>query len=315
MNKLLAVLCAFLIAASSGVARAGVALNPDVTVTGGVIHLGDFFTNAGADAQATVAAAPALGMRATYSAAWLGALARAHHLAWAPASEFDQAAVIRASRYIDADTIAHRLLEAMAPSIAGGDAVIHLDNPALRLLVPAEADDGVAVEGVTLDARTGRFSAFVSAPPGAADAQRLRVSGRLIVEIAIAVPNHVIAINEVLTARDIERINFPRERLALDTITDVGQLVGKSAAHMLRAEQPVRAGDVQEPVLVRKGDLVIIELRSPTMELSAQGKALEDGAAGSSIRVTNTQSNRTIDVTVTGPDLVRAGLREKFAAR
>lgn len=315
MNRFVAAICALLIVTVSAVAHAAVMLNPNVTVTGGIIRLGDLFANAGAHAKDPVADAPALGMRATYSAAWLGAVAQEHKLAWRPASDFDQASVIRAGRYIDGDTIAHRLLEAMAPSVAGGDAEVRLDNPSLRLFVPAEADDNMAVDGLNLDGRSGRFSAFVSAPPGAADAQRLRVSGRLIIEIAVAVPSHAIAANDVLTATDIERIKLPRERLALDTITDASQLIGKSAVHVLRADQPVRAGDVQDPIIVHKGDLVTIELRTPTMELSAQGKALENGAAGNSIRVTNTRSNRAIDVTVTGPDLARAGSPDRLAAR
>ena len=315
MTKLLAALFALSIALSPAVAQAGVTLKPEVTVTGSVVHLGDLFADAGAAAKDPIAAAPPPGMRTTYSAAWLRAVASEHHLAWSPASDFDQAAVTRATRSIEAETIAHRLLEAMAGSAAGGDAEIKLDNPAARLLVPAEASDALAVDGLTLDARTGRFSAFVSAPPGTPDAQRLRVSGRLVVEVSIAVPSRAVAMNEVLGAADIATITLPRSRLASDTLTEASQLIGKSAVHVLRPDQPVRAGDVQAPLLVRKGDLVTIALRTPNMELTAQGKALEDGAAGANIRVTNTQSKRVIDVTVDGPGLVRASLLAKLAAR
>ena len=313
--KFLAALFALSIALAAGTARADVTLKPEVTVTGSIVHLGDLFANAGAAAKDPVAAAPPLGMRATYSAAWLRAVASEHHIAWSPASDFDQAAVTRATRSIEAETIAHRLLEAMAGSAAGGNAEIKLDNPAARLLVPAEAGESLAVDGLTLDARTGRFSAFVSAPPGAPDAQRLRVSGRLVVQVSVAVPSRAVAMNEVLGAADIETITLPRSRLAPDTLTEASQLIGKSAVHVLRPDQPVRAADVQAPLLVRKGDLITIELRTPNMELTAQGKALEDGAAGASIRVTNTQSKRVIDVTVEGPGLVRAGLLAKLAAR
>ncbi|MGH7032171.1 MAG: flagellar basal body P-ring formation chaperone FlgA [Stellaceae bacterium] len=315
MTRFLSALFALSIAVAAVSARAGVTLKPEVTVTGSVVHLGDLFADAGAAARDPVAAAPPLGMRTTYSAAWLRAIASEHHLAWSPASDFDQAAVTRAARSIEAETIAHRLLEAMAGSAAGGDAEIKLDNPAARLLVPAEAGDALAVDGLTLDARTGRFSAFVSAPPGAPEARRLRVSGRLVVEVSVAVPSRAVAMNEVLGAADIETITLPRSRLAPDTITDASQLIGKSAVHVLRPDQPVRAGDVQAPLLVRKGDLITIELRTPNMALTAQGKALEDGAAGASIRVTNTQSKRVIDVMVEGPGLGRAGLLAQLAAR
>ena len=315
MTRSLAALFALVMALSPGAARAAVMLNPAVTITGGVVRLGDLFANAGAEAKDPVAAAPALGMRATYSAAWLRAIASEHHLAWAPASDFDQAVVTRASRYIEEDTIERRLLDAMSSSTAGNDAELRLDNPAIRLLVPAEASDALAIDGLNLDARTGRFSAFISATTDAPGAQRLRVTGRLVVEVTVAVPNRAIATNEILGRSDVEQIKLPRERLALDTLTNASQLIGKSAVHVLRADQPVRAGDVQEPILVHKGDLVTIELRTPTMELTAQGAALEDGSAGASIRVTNTQSKRVVDASVEAPGLVRAGMLDQFAAR
>lgn len=295
--------------------QAQIMLRPSVTVTGNVIHLGDLFANAGLAADDTIAAAPALGMRATYSSAWLAAVAREHGLDWAPASEFNQSVVERASRLIGADAIAQRLLQNLAPNVQGADAEIRFDSSSLRLFVPAEAQDDIAIDGLNFDQRTGRFSAFVSAPAGATDAQRLRVTGRLVVEIEIPVPNRAVAINEILSARDVERIKLSRERISSDTLTDPAQLIGKAARHALRAEQPLRTGDVQEPLVIHKGDLVTIELRTATMQLATQGKALEDAAIGATVRVTNTQSNRTIDTIAAGQNLVRAVSSDKVAVR
>jgi len=315
MIRVVFALLALLLLLAPATVRAEVRLQPSVTVTGNVIRLGDLFAGAGANANDVVAPAPALGTRATYSSAWLAAIAREHQLNWRPSSEFDQSTVERASRSLGADLIAQRLRKETAAATSDSDAQIQFDNPGLRLLVPAEASDAIDVEGFVLDPRTGRFSATISAPPGSADAQRQRVTGKLLVEVTIAVPIHNVAINEILHRDDIEQIKIPRDRLAADTLVDPTQLIGKSARRILRAEQPLRAGDVQEPLVVHKGDLVTIELRTAAMELSAQGKALEDGAAGVTIHVSNTQSNRTIDAIVTGPNLVRAAVPTNVAAR
>jgi flagella basal body P-ring formation protein FlgA len=66
----------------------------------------------------------------------------------------------------------------------------------------------------------------------------------------------------------------------------------------------VRIADVALPILVRKGDLVKILLTTANLELTAQGKALEDGAQDASVRIENTKSSRVIDATVTGADIV-----------
>lgn len=315
MIKLLVPFFALTLLALPGSGRAQTQLQPSVTVTGDVVRLGDLFTSVGANASDPVAPAPALGTRATYTAAWLGTIAREHRLDWSPGSDFDQTIVERASRVIGADLVAQRLLKALPASAAGADAEIRLDNSNLHFLVPAEASDDMDVDGLNFDQRTGRFSAVISAPPGTANAQRQRVTGKLLIEIAIAVPNRTVAINEIIGRGDVMQIKLPRERVATDVVTDPAQLVGKSARHMLRAEQPLRAGDIQEPLVVHRGDLVTIELRTAVMQLGAQGKALEDGALGATIRVVNTQSNRTIDTIVAGANLVRAGAPDKFAAR
>lgn len=311
-------LVALLFAAALAIAspsRAESTLKTSVTVAGPLVRLGDLFTDAGDMASDVLTQSPPPGMRVTFSAEWLRAIAQDHHLAWTPSSDFTQATVERATRLINADNLVPLLLKAMPPTARGAETEIFLDNPNIRIAVAVEAGDDIAIDNVNLEPRSGRFSATVVAPAGAIDAQRHRITGRLVVELEVAAPNRAIAIDEVIGADDIEKIKLPRERLPADAITDASDLIGKSARHLLRADQPLRVGDVQQPLVVRKGDLVTIEIRTPNMELSAQGKALEDGALGAAVRVTNTQSNRVVETVVAGPNSVRAGALSKLAAR
>ncbi len=52
---------------------------------------------------------------------------------------------------------------------------------------------------------------------------------------------------------------------------------------------------------MHRGDLVTVVLETPSLQLTAQGKALEDGAKNALVRVENTKSNRVIDAAVAGP--------------
>jgi flagellar basal body P-ring formation protein FlgA len=304
MIRRLIIVAALLAATLPGAAFADTMLQPNVTVTGDTVHIGDLFSDAGAHAGDPVAPAPALGTRVTYNAAWLGAIAREHHLAWQPSSDFDQASVERATRTIDADTVAQRILDAVATDTASSDASVQLDNPGLHFVVPAEASDAMALDGLNLDPRSGRFTVYVTAAANDANAQRQRVSGRVIYQETVAVPSRGMAIGDVFGPSDVTTVKLTRDHVAPDAIVDAQQLIGKAARRILRAGETVRAGDIQAPVVVHKGDLVSIELATVTMQLSAQGKALDDGAMGAAIRVANTQSNRIIDATVTGPNQV-----------
>jgi flagella basal body P-ring formation protein FlgA len=175
----------------------------------------------------------------------------------------------------------------------------------------------MAIDGLNLDQRTGRFSVFVTAPANGDNAQRQRVSGRILYQVTLAVPAHGMSIGDVFGPGDISETKLPRERLASDAILNPQQLIGKAARRILRAGETVRTGDIAEPVVVHKGELVTIALNTPGMQLTAQGKAVEDGAMGASIRVANTQSSRVIDAVVAGPNqvVIGGGAVSRLAAR
>jgi flagella basal body P-ring formation protein FlgA len=298
-----------------GSAEAAPALRDSSTVEGKVIRLSDLFSDAGSRASDVVAPAPPPGARTIFDAAWLAAVAHEHQLDWQPSSRLDQASVTRATRAIEGDAIAARLLTEIGTreSIAGAE--IQLDNPALRLLVAAEAPNRIAVDGLAIEPRSGRFSAFVVAPAGSAEAERQRVTGRLIRVVDLPVLSHAMAPGDTIAATDIETMHARAERLGSDAVLDRRALLGKTPRRPLRPHEPLRAGDIQAPVLVHKGDLVSIVLETPTMRLTAQGKALEDGAMGATLHVANTKSNRVIDVHVTGPNMVAVDTTPLLAAR
>jgi flagella basal body P-ring formation protein FlgA len=283
-------------------------LRPAVTINAAAIHLGDLFADAGRHAGDVVAAAPAVGTHVTFHADWLAATAHEHQLSWSPRSAYDQATVDRASRAIGADAIAKRLMSEIAASQPVADAELQLDNPGLRLVVAADAPDTLAIDGLDIDQRTGRVSAFVSAPAGDPAAARQRVTGSLIHWVSLPVLDRPMAAGATIAAGDLETIKVRRDRAAPDAATDAAQLIGMTPRRPLQAEEPVRLGDVQRPVLVHRGDLVTLVLETATLRLTTQGKALEDGAINALVRVENTKSNRVIDAAVTGPGLVAVSM-------
>jgi flagella basal body P-ring formation protein FlgA len=300
---------------SAQAARAEPMLRPAVTIERDVILLGDLFADAGTHAADPVAPAPPPGSRTIFDADWLAAAAREHQLAWQPATSFDRASVERATRIVTSDQIAQRLLDEIGRHQPVDSAEIQLDNSGLRLLVAREAPDSLAVEGLTIDARTGRFSALIAAPADDAAAERQRVGGRLVRMTRLLVLNHALSPGDIIRAGDIETLPLRAERAAPDAITDARDLVGKTPRRALRAHEPLRGSDVRAPLVVRKDDLVTIVLETPGMRLTAQGKALEDGGLGAAIRIANTKSSRVIEAVVTGPNLVAVAASAQLAAR
>lgn len=289
-------------------------LRPAATVTGPLLRVGDLFANAGSHADETVAPAPPPGTRVTYNSDWLAAIAREHNLGWSPTSSFDQATVERASRAIGPDAIAAQMMSAIAARQPVQDAELQFDNPGLRLIVAVDAPDSIAVDGLTLDERTGRVTAVVSAPAGDPKAARQRVTARLVYSLDIPMPSHTLAPTAVIGASDLDFVRARRDRLASDVATDATQLIGKTPRRPLKAGEPVHLSDVQFPILVHKGELVVIVLQTPSLEVTAQGKALEDGAKGALVRVENTKSGRIIDAAVAASGTVTVSAPNATAA-
>jgi flagellar basal body P-ring formation protein FlgA len=55
-------------------------------------------------------------------------------------------------------------------------------------------------------------------------------------------------------------------------------------------------------------------LQMGSLSLSVQGRAVEEGARGDTIRVLNTTSNRQIEGVVVGPDTVAVPMSPRLAA-
>ncbi len=284
-------------------AAAAPMLKPEVTVKDSVIRLGDLFDGVGERAQVAVAAAPPPGSHMVLSSTWLAALADSQHIGWQPTSRFDQIVVERATREIGADEISQRLMDAISERTSVANAELKLDMPTVRLAVAASDTRPLAVDNLTLDARSGRFTAFVSAVAGDAAAP-LRVSGRLIRMAEVPVLTRLIAPGETIAAGDVTTTTLRAERVSPDMLLQASDLIGKSPRHQLRPGEPLRQSDVEVPLVVHRGTLVTIVLDTPSLHLSAEGKALDDGGMGAVIRVANTKSSRVIDAVVSGPGSV-----------
>lgn len=298
-----------IVAPGGGAALAEPVLRPTAVVEGTAIRLGDLFAGAGAPSADVVAPAPPPGSRTIFNAAWLAAAAREHQLAWEPASPFDQAVVERATRAIGAEAILDRLRQEISEREPSQDFELQLDDRALRLLVPAEAPDAIAIDDLSIDPRSGRFSASVTAPAGAADAARRHVAGRLIRMITLTVLDRAMMPGETIGPGDIVTARLAADRVATDVLTDARELLGKTPRRPLRAQEPLRLGDIQARLVLHKGDLVTIVLETPSMRLTAEGKALEDGTMGAAVHVANTKSSRIIDARVTGTSTVAVDAR------
>lgn len=277
-----------------------VSLRENISVSGNYIRLQDFFTNVAIDkADTKVAYAPKPGRRSTFDARWLYRIARAYGLQWRPLSADLRATVNRDSMIIEKDEIRDAIATALNGYDLPANPQIDLSNKHLRIHVPTDIMAEVTVEDVSYNRRSNRFAAMLSVgEKGMNPVQRMRVTGEVHSMLEIPTLTHRLNKGDVIAQNDITWIKVRADRTQRDIVTDAHDIIGMTPKRMLRAERPIRSGDVQRPVLVPKGSIVTIVLQQPGMTLTSKGKAMENGSDGETIRVINSKTKRTIDAIV-----------------
>lgn len=127
------------------------------------------------------------------------------------------------------------------------------------------------------------------------------VRGRVSAMVAVAAAP--VAANEALleTQVTIERRDISN---IADPITTPEDAVGQMSRRMLRPGDILRSGQLSSPVLVKRGDAVLMIARREGIEVSTAGEALDAGARGAVVRVRNAGSGQVVRMRVAGQGTV-----------
>nr|WP_229429312.1 flagellar basal body P-ring formation chaperone FlgA [Massilia sp. ST3] len=126
---------------------------------------------------------------------------------------------------------------------------------------------------------------------------RARISAQVAVTAAPVGPNQPLNDADIaLERRDIT--NIP------DAVGDPALALGQSSRRSLRAGEILRASQLTAPVVVKRGDQVIMVARHEGIEVSMAGEALDAGARGAIVRVRNAASGQVVRMRVAGAGTV-----------
>jgi len=293
-------------------------LRPFVELDDSAIHLGDVFDNAGRYADRPIASAPEPGESVVLEAAWLWRVANAYSLDWRPASRLETSTIRRASTRIPASTLAELIHQAAAREISGDPDLIDLefDTPLGDVNLTPGNEATVRLDRWSFDPASGRFSANMAAPAEGTPQRMTNVSGRVHRLALVPVPTRRIGQGEVIGRGDIDWQPMREQNLGRSVIAgETVDVVGMAARRPLSAGTALRATDVEPPILVERRANVMVVLQMPQMTLTMQGKALDRGALGETVRVENLHSKRLVEGVVSGPGKVTIDLPHALALR
>lgn len=170
------------------------------------------------------------------------------------------------------------------------------DGEITILLPEGTPEAALALDGFALDPRAGIFATRLVLPDGS----RHGLRGQAVVTVPALVPVRRLSPGEIVGEADLAPADIPLASLPGAALRLRGELVGKEVQRALIAGRPVLAASVREPRAVRRGDQVLIAFSGDGIDLTAPGRALQDGILGDQVRVVNLASNRTITAAVAG---------------
>lgn len=295
-------LSALLTVAAGTVAESHAAtLQSNIVVRGDTVALGDIFQDAGKHADRVILQAPEPGRKLILNATWLYRAARAYGIEWRPLSILDQAIVERASHLISAEQIRDVLAVGVRGELtADGKFEIDLDNRLLQMYLPGEILPDVKLQTLQLDRQSQRFSAIVVGAESTSRPVRVTATGRYYRLVEVPVLVRRLHGSEIIDATDLRVMTLRADRVDMDAIRERDDLVGMSPLRTLSAGRPVRQGEIRQPIMVAKGSIVSMTYMTDRMVLTAQGKAMQDGSKGDTVRIQNAKTHKMIDGVVTG---------------
>lgn len=158
----------------------------------------------------------------------------------------------------------------------------------------------VAVE--PLDTRFPQRMRFVARCPDT-PGWRYEYVVRARVTAMVAIAAAPVAANEALTDAQVTIERRDISNIA-DPISNPADAVGQMSRRMLRPGDILRSGQLSSPVLVKRGDAVVMIARREGIEVSMAGEALDAGSKGAVVRVRNAGSGQVVRMRVAGPGAV-----------
>ncbi|MBX3324916.1 MAG: flagellar basal body P-ring formation chaperone FlgA [Nitrospira sp.] len=119
------------------------------------------------------------------------------------------------------------------------------------------------------------------------------------------VPTRLLKTEELIDGVDLKTTRIRIQQWNHPFLTDRDEVIGKSAARPVPPETPLRAAFVKLPLVVKKGDRVMIEARRGGLSIQTYGITKSSGQVGQTIMVANLDSGREFRAKVVAPSLVQ----------
>lgn len=279
---------------------AAISLKSNSIINEDSIKLSDIFAGLPEYQDKVLGPAPLPGQDMVLNARTLMRIAVALDLPWRPQDAGQHVVLSRAASVVNFSMIEDALKDEISSQGVSGSFDIAFLGPLSEIVLPQ--DKAASVEVQSLNFRNGkdRFEATLVAPSRDMPLKTIHVSGAVKRLIDVPVLRSTLQQGSIISRHDIEMVSMRESDLDDDMVLSADGVVGMTPRRMIVQGKPLKISELEAPQVVGRGDLVVMFVNHRGMKLTTQAKALEDGAKGDVIRVSNVSSSKTMNAVITG---------------
>ncbi len=273
-------------------------LRSDAVITGDYIKLGDIFDGT-ENADYVLGPAPAPGKDMVLNARTLYKIATALDVEWKPATSAEQIILRREAVVIPQDDITSALEEKIRDDVKESFSISYMTRPS-EIVLPAGTEDGFEITAFHFDVQKDTFNASIVAPSAENPIKRTNVSGRVERLVSVPVLKNSLKNGDIIGALDIDYIELSKNKIASGVVMQESNIVNMTPRRTMASGKPILLNDLESPKMVDRGDLITLVFDDGIMYLTTKGKALQAGAIGDTVRVSNIDSDKNLQGVITG---------------
>jgi len=294
-----------LIVASMTAKMAYAASLKDISVvTTDKIMLKDLFDGVKRNANYVIGPAPKPGEDMVLNARTLYRIAVAMDLPWRPTSSGDTLTVRRDATIVPFIDIEKAIKSELVKNGVNGRYTLTLDDGNKSIVLDKNLPRSVEISAMSFDPTRDIFNATLVAPSAANPVKKINVNGAVTRLVQVPVLREPLRNGMIIGQNDLDYIDMPAKDLQHDTLFKKDDLLGMTPRRIAHAGKPLNVKELQRPQIVSRGEFITIYFKQGPLLLSAKGKALENGAKGDRVTVSNLGSSKNFDAIVSNKNEV-----------
>lgn len=265
-----------------------------------VIRVRDLFLNAPHHEDSVIASAPKPGDELIVRYPFLKRVVKAYGFKWRPTSASDYVLIKRTKQTISVEDIRNFIKNHLPETHLSDTIDIVFEAKLSPLLIQKNSQIPLKMNAFSYDEKTKKFTAHLILAADTGQPKTLSIRGVLTETISVPVLSRTMTRGEIISSYDINLRNIPANNFQNNIFLKKENIIGLEVRKVVAEGNFIKKNDLVHPILIRKGEVVTVEINKPGMLLSANMISMQNGVKGDIIRVKNIQSKTIIDVKVTG---------------